>query len=131
MRTLLVCSVHAPVPDAHTQRAREFLARLHEKMYHLNRSFQKLRKDFQDQFIEQFNLAPTILTVWPSPQSTYVCRVKSSVWRLQNIGPPPPPSLPSECVLPPHQSRWGIHTRRAVRGQYFGRRQTLDWPLTV
>ncbi len=25
----------------------------------------------------------------------------------------------------------GVHTRRAVRGQYFGRSQTLDWPLTV
>ncbi len=51
---------------------------------------------------------------------------------FQNIDPSPP-SPPSECVLPPHQRR-GIQTRRAVRGvggQYFGRRQTLDWPLTV
>jgi hypothetical protein len=28
------------------------------------------------------------------------------------------------CVLPPHQRRGG-------GGQYFGRLQTLDWPLTV
>ncbi len=43
---------------------------------------------------------------------------------------PPTPSPTSECVLSPHQRR-GVHTRRAVRGggQYFGRRQTLDWPL--
>ncbi len=33
---------------------------------------------------------------------------------LQNIYPPPP-SPPSECVLPPHQ-RWGVLTRRAVGG---------------
>jgi hypothetical protein len=33
---------------------------------------------------------------------------------FQNIDPPPP-SPPSECVLPPHQRR-GVHTRRAVRG---------------
>jgi hypothetical protein len=52
---------------------------------------------------------------------------------FQNIDPPPP-SPPSECVLPPHRRR-GVHTHRAVGGwgggQYFGRRQTLDWPLTV
>ncbi len=33
---------------------------------------------------------------------------------FQNIDPPPP-SPPSECVLPSHQRR-GVHTRRAVRG---------------
>jgi hypothetical protein len=33
---------------------------------------------------------------------------------FQNIDPPPP-SPPSECVLPPHQRR-GVHTCRAVRG---------------
>ncbi len=68
------------------------------------------------------------------PQSTYICRVQSSVWRLPKYWPPTP-SPTSECVLlPPHQKR-GVHTHRAVRGwgggQYFGRRQTLDWPLTV
>jgi hypothetical protein len=44
----------------------------------------------------------------------------------------PPPLQKSECVLTPHQR--GVHTHRAVRGvggQYFGRRQTLDWPLRV
>jgi hypothetical protein len=45
-------------------------------------------------------------------QSTYVCRVQSSVWRLPKYWPPYPPC---ECVLPPHQRR-GVHTRREVRG---------------
>jgi hypothetical protein len=34
---------------------------------------------------------------------------------FQNIDPPRP-SPPSECVLPPHQRRGVLHTRRAVRG---------------
>jgi hypothetical protein len=33
---------------------------------------------------------------------------------FQNIDPPPP-SPPSECVLPPQQRR-GVNTRRAERG---------------
>jgi hypothetical protein len=37
----------------------------------------------------------------------------------------PESSVATLCTL------WGVHTRRAVRGQYFGRRQILDWPLTV
>ncbi len=61
---------------------------------------------------------------WVQKVLTYVeYRAVSGVF--QNIDPPPP-SPPSECVLPPHQRRWGVHTRRAVRGvggQYFGRRQ--------
>jgi hypothetical protein len=39
----------------------------------------------------------------------------------------------SECV-PPAFVAVGGHTRRAERGlggQYFGRRETWDWPLTV
>ncbi len=51
---------------------------------------------------------------------------------FQNIDPPPP-SPPGECVLPPQQRR-RVHTRRAERevgGQYFGRRETQDWPLTI
>jgi hypothetical protein len=47
-------------------------------------------------------------------QSTYICRVQSSVLRSPNYWPPPPLSTQ-------HQRRW-LHTRRAVRGQYFGRR---------
>ncbi len=45
---------------------------------------------------------------------TYVeYRAVSDVF--QNIDPPPP-SSPSECVLPPPHQRRGLHTRRAVRG---------------
>ncbi len=47
-------------------------------------------------------------------QSTYICRVQSSVWRLPKYWPPTP-SPPSVWVLPLHQRR-GVHTRRAVRG---------------
>jgi hypothetical protein len=57
-------------------------------------------------------------------QSTNICRVQSSVWRLPNIDPPPP--------LHP-ASVGGTHSPGGdgVGGQYIGRRQTLDWPLTV
>ncbi len=54
----------------------------------------------------------TCMAKWPccsyKAQSTYICRVQSSVLRLPNYWPPTP-SPPSECVLPPHQ-------RRVVRG---------------
>ncbi len=65
-------------------------------------------------------------------QSTYICKVKSCVWRLPKYRPPPP-SPSSECVLPMHKRRGDTHSPggEGVRGQYFGRRQTLDWPLTV
>jgi hypothetical protein len=47
---------------------------------------------------------------------------------FRTIDPPPPLPLASVTVLPPT-------TRQAVKGwgggQYFGRRQALDWPLTV
>ncbi len=33
------------------------------------------------------------------PQSTYICRVQSCVWRLPNIDPPPP--LHPACVSSP------------------------------
>ncbi len=51
---------------------------------------------------------------------------------FQNIDPPPP-SPPGDCV-PPAFVGGGGHTRRAERGvggQYFGRRETQDCPLTV
>jgi hypothetical protein len=35
---------------------------------------------------------------------------------FHNIDPPPPPTPLRECVLPLHQSRIGVHTRREVRG---------------
>jgi hypothetical protein len=61
-----------------------------------------------------------------SQSTTYVeYRAVSGVF--QNILPPTP-FPPSEFVLPPHQSR-AVH--EVVGGQYFGRRQTFDWPLTV
>ncbi len=46
---------------------------------------------------------------------------------------PPSPSLPGECV-PPAFVAGGEQTRRAERGmggQYFGRREKYDCPLTV
>jgi hypothetical protein len=48
-------------------------------------------------------------TVLPGlfPQSTYMYRVQSSVWRLPNYWPP------ESVSSPPHQR---VHTRRAVRG---------------
>ncbi len=45
---------------------------------------------------------------------------------------PPTLSPPSECVLP--MGGWGyMHSPggEGLGGQYFGRRQTLDWPLIV
>jgi hypothetical protein len=51
---------------------------------------------------------------------------------FQNIDPPSP-SPPGESV-PPATKAGGVHTRRAVRGmggQYFGRREKQDCPLTV
>jgi hypothetical protein len=60
-------------------------------------------------------------------QSTYIeYRAVSGVFRT--IDPPSP--HPSPCT----KGRGGgggrgVHTRRVVRGQYFGRRRTLDWFL--
>ncbi len=46
---------------------------------------------------------------------------------------PPPPLHPASVSSssPALKGGGGVHTRRAVRGQYFGRRQILDWTLTV
>jgi hypothetical protein len=57
-------------------------------------------------------------------------RTVSSVF--QTIDPPPP--LHPASVSSPRTKGGRVHTRWAVRGwggQYFGRRKTLDWPLTV
>jgi hypothetical protein len=47
----------------------------------------------------------------------------------------PPPTLhPASVSSPaPKAGGWGTHSPggEGVGGQYFGRRQTLDWPLTV
>ncbi len=52
-----------------------------------------------------------VLKVGLTSQSTYIHRIQSSVWRLPNYWlPVPTPSPPSECVLPPHQRRWGTHS---------------------
>jgi hypothetical protein len=48
-----------------------------------------------------------------------IYRVQSNVCRLPKYWPPPP-SPPSECVLPPHQRRGGTHTLAGRwGGQYF------------
>jgi hypothetical protein len=69
------------------------------------------------------------------PQSTYLYRVQSSIWRLPNylLTPPPPLHPASVSSPPPHQRRGGTHSPgcEGVGGQYFGRRQTLIWPLRV
>jgi hypothetical protein len=53
---------------------------------------------------------------------------------FQNIDPPPP-SLPGECAPPKKKAgiTGGTHSPggEGVRGQYFGRQETLDCPLTV
>jgi hypothetical protein len=61
--------------------------------------------------------------------------------KIKNYWPPHP--LSTQPVCPPlhpaivsslRNKGGGVHTRRAVRGrggQYIGRRQTLDWSLTV
>jgi hypothetical protein len=58
-------------------------------------------------------------------------RAVSGVFRT--IDPPPSAPICSKCVLPPHQRRGDTHSQggEGVGGQYFGRRQTLDWLLTV
>jgi hypothetical protein len=74
-----------------------------------------------------------VLSVSYDLQSTYVCncRVQSSVWRLPKYWPP----NPSPRVCPPSAPKAdrGTHSPggEGVGGQYFGRPQTLDWPITV
>ncbi len=69
------------------------------------------------------------------PQSTYICRVQGCVWRLPKHWPPTPLSTQRVCPTPAPKAGGGVNIRWAVRGvgggQYFGRLQTLDWPLTV
>ncbi len=62
---------------------------------------------------------------------TYIeYRAVSGVFRTILLTPPPSTQL---VCPPPHQRRGGTHSPggEGVGGQYFGRRQTLDWPLTV
>ena len=54
----------------------------------------------------------------PLTQSTYVCRVQSSVWRLPKYWPPPHP-LSTQRVCPPP-----VPGGEGVGGQYFERCQT-------
>jgi hypothetical protein len=51
---------------------------------------------------------------------------------FQNIDLPPP-SPPGECVSPAFVTGGRTHSPggEGVGGQYFGRRETKDWPLTV
>ncbi len=63
-------------------------------------------------------------------QSTYICVCGV----FQNIDPHPP--LPLATVSPPRTKGGGVGGDKhspggeGVGGQHFGRRQTLDWPLT-
>ncbi len=59
----------------------------------------------------------TPLSVHHTLQSTYIYRVQSSVWRLQNYCIDPPPPLHPENVSSPRTKGGGVHTRRAVRGR--------------
>jgi hypothetical protein len=59
-------------------------------------------------------------------------RTVSGVFRT--IDPPPPLPLASVSSPPPTKGGGGCtHSPgvEGVGGQYFGRRQTLDWPLTI
>jgi hypothetical protein len=80
-----------------------------------------------------------------NPQSTYVCRVQCTQQCLgsskiltphplstQRVCPPPAPKAHKhECVTPAPPRRTHPPGGEGVGGQYFGRRQTLDWPVTV
>jgi hypothetical protein len=62
---------------------------------------------------------------------TYIeYRAVSDVFRTID---PLPPLHPASVSSPPPQRRGDTHSPgdKGVGGQYFGRRQTLDWPLTV
>ncbi len=65
--------------------------------------------------------------------STYIYREQISVWRLSELLTPHP--LSTQRVCPPPAPKAGGYTLARGQwlggGQYFGRRQTLDWPLTV
>jgi hypothetical protein len=51
----------------------------------------------------------------PQPQSTYIYRVQSSVWRLPNYCLPPP-LRPASVSSPRTKGGGGGHNRRAVKG---------------
>ncbi len=83
-------------------------------------------------FIQKFFFPNLELDPAKNKVLTYIeYRAVSGVFRT--IDPP----LSTQRVCPPPAPKaggGGVHTRRAVKGwggQYFGRRQTLDWPLTV
>ncbi len=76
-----------------------------------------------------------MLLVWSESQSTYICRVQSCVCRLPNYWPPNPLFHPASVASPAPKAGEGEGYTLAGRwgggGQYFGRRQTLVWPLTI
>jgi hypothetical protein len=52
------------------------------------------------------------------PQSTYICRVQSSVWRLPKYCPPSPPPLNPASVSSSRANKGGgVHTRQGGRGR--------------
>ncbi len=67
-------------------------------------------------------------------KSTKYLHMKSTELCLASSKILTPQPLSTQGVCTPRTKGGGLHTRREVRewgGQYFGRRQTLDWPLTV
>jgi hypothetical protein len=74
---------------------------------------------------------PSVILIHSNGRVHYsICNVKS--YHLEDFQHYRKKS--SECVLPPHErrGRGGTHSPggEGVGGQYFGRYQTLDWPLT-
>ncbi len=64
------------------------------------------RSFFHLEFCSLLNFSFYRLNALLPPQSTYIYRVRSSVWRLPNCLLNPRPL----CVLPPHQKAGGTHT---------------------
>ncbi len=78
------------------------------------------------------SLPPSLGTGLIGPGTEYILLYEGNPISLvfQNIYPPSP-SPPGESVLPPQQRRGTRRAERGMGGQYFGRREKQDCPLTV